>query len=127
LPDREYWYRLVEVDIAGGKTYYGPVIANLGGAFSPAGVLLLPNRPNPFSNETVISYQTSGTQLVSLNIYNISGQLVRTLREGTQSPGLYNTSWDGRDRLGRRVPNGIYICRLNTGSKTLIRKMTLVR
>jgi hypothetical protein len=124
---RTNYYILTALDLSGGKTQYGPVMAGMKGTLSRDGLMLLPNSPNPFSNETVIGYQTSGAQRVSLKIYNISGQLVRTLLDGQQFPGLYHQNWDGRDIQGHSVPNGIYICRLNSGSKTYTRKMTLVR
>lgn len=52
------------------------------------------------------------TQHVALKIYNISGQVVRTLVNGEQVAGVYRTHWNGKDEAGVEVVNGIYFCRL---------------
>jgi len=70
---------------------------------------------------------------VSLIVYNVTGQLVRTLVEDRQEAGYYNVKWDGKDELGRNVPNGVYFYRMQiitaseTNSHTLVNKMVLLR
>ncbi|MCK4328598.1 T9SS type A sorting domain-containing protein [candidate division WOR-3 bacterium] len=90
---------------------------------------LLQNIPNPFRSVTMIHYFVSGKsqQLISLNIYNLAGQLIQTLVNESQSPGEYVVNWDGQDETGKVVPTGIYFARLNTGSFSKNIKITIVR
>jgi len=85
------------------------------------------NRPNPFRGQTAIKYQLPSQSPVRLNIYNISGQLVRTLVNAKQLPGHYNIIWNGRDNSGRPVSAGVYFYRLNAGDASLTRKMVLLK
>jgi hypothetical protein len=92
--------------------------------------LLSQNAPNPFGRSgTNISYQIggSGSSPVSLKIYNITGQLVKTLVDDYKTPGRYNAVWDGRSDKGQKVSAGIYIYRLQAGEKNITRKMVLIR
>ncbi len=91
---------------------------------------LLPNTPNPFGHfGTTISYQIggSGSAPVSLKIYNITGQLVKTLVNDNRTPGFYNAPWNGRSDNGQKVSAGIYIYRLQAGDKTFTKKMVLIK
>ena len=91
---------------------------------------LLPNAPNPFGHSgTTISYQIggSGSNPVSLKIYNITGQLVKTLVNDNKTPGYYNATWNGKSDNGQKVSAGIYIYRLQAGDKNLTKKMVLVK
>ncbi|HAD81511.1 MAG: hypothetical protein A2509_10485 [Candidatus Edwardsbacteria bacterium RIFOXYD12_FULL_50_11] len=85
------------------------------------------NRPNPFRGQTAIKYQLPSQSPVRLNVYNISGQLVRTLVDAKQLPGYYNIAWNGRDNSGRPVSAGVYFYRLNAGDVDLTRKMVLLK
>ncbi|MCB0312156.1 MAG: hypothetical protein KDH84_02660, partial [Calditrichaeota bacterium] len=67
---------------------------------------LLPNYPNPFNPETVVSYRLSVVSDVKLMIYNVLGELVRNLRQRRETPGLHTVRWDGRDDAGRPVCSG---------------------
>ena len=93
---------------------------------------VLPNFPNPFNPETWIPYQLEAAAEVSLSIYNVSGQLVRTMELGYQSAGLYaNRSdaiyWDGRNTNGEQVASGVYIYRLTAGDFSASRRMVIVK
>ena len=57
----------------------------------------------------MINYQLPKTGQVSLKIYNISGQLVKTLVNREQGAGSYSVQWDGRDESGQAVANGVYL------------------
>lgn len=84
--------------------------------------------PNPFRKSTVISYQSSVKTGISLEIYDISGRIVKTLnRVQSQEPGVYTLRWDGRNEMGNPVPSGVYFFKLEGEGHTLIRKLTLVR
>ncbi len=85
------------------------------------------NYPNPFNPSTVIRYQLAGNSKVSLKIYNLLGQEVRTLINTFQNAGEHSVIWDGRNHLGHAASSGIYIYRLKAGSFMQSRKMLLVR
>ena len=70
------------------------------------------NAPNPFSQYTAISYQLEKPGLVNLKIYNIQGQLVRTLVDCDKTSGTYSIGWDGKSDGGILVTQGIYFYRL---------------
>ena len=88
---------------------------------------LLQNYPNPFNPSTVINYQLSMNSQVNLSIYNLAGQLVRTLAQGQQSAGTHSLVWDATDDAGRRVPSGVYVYRLRAGDFESARKLLLLK
>ena len=105
---------------------------NLDGIGQPTQNLLLQNYPNPFNPETWIPYQLSEDSLVSVSIYDTTGQLVRNLSLGFQSAGFYNSQaraayWDGRNALGERVASGIYFYQLTTASFQQTRRLVIVK
>ena len=105
---------------------------NLDSIGQPTQNLLLQNYPNPFNPETWIPYQLSEDSLVSVSIYDTTGQLVRTLPLGFQSAGFYNSRaraayWDGRNALGERVASGIYFYQLTTSSFEQTRRLVIVK
>jgi hypothetical protein len=85
--------------------------------------------PNPFNPATTIDYQIAETVAgpVSLKIFNMTGQLIKTLVNGKQPPGQYRAIWEGTDENGVPVGSGIYICVLNAGEFIGAMKMTLIR
>ena len=104
----------------------------LDGIGQPTQSLLLQNYPNPFNPETWIPYQLSEDTLVSISIYDTTGQLVRTLPLGFQSAGFYNSQgraayWDGRNALGERVASGLYFYQLTTPSFQQTRRLVIVK
>ncbi|MFQ6092105.1 MAG: cohesin domain-containing protein [bacterium] len=102
------------------------------------------NAPNPFNPSTSIQYSvvsdqspTTSSQYsvvseqflphVTLKIYNLLGQEVRTLVDEPKEPGYYSAVWDGRDEKGDKVSSGIYFYRLSMGSFVQTRRMVLLR
>ncbi len=67
------------------------------------------------------------TSKVSLRIYNLAGQLVRTLVDEQKAPGEYKVEWDGLDGQGKKVKSGIYFYKLNVNGHILTKKMTLLK
>ena len=94
---------------------------------SPDGFQLFHNYPNPFNPTTSIRYQLPEEALVTLGIYNLLGQRVRTLYEGRQNAGFRQVQWDGKNDFGQQVSSGVYIIRLQAGSFVDSFKTTLVR
>ena len=76
------------------------------------------NSPNPFNNNTFITYRIfsqRNSEHVTLKIYNIQGQLIRTLVSERKTNGLYVAYWNGRDERGQGVCSGYYFCHLRVG------------
>jgi hypothetical protein len=78
---------------------------------------LLSAYPNPFENELKISCETIEPANLKVNIYNLKGQLVRTLHSSSKSAGLHSLTWDGLDSHQNRCAAGIYLLRTQ-GTKT---------
>lgn len=83
------------------------------------------NYPNPFNPETRISYTLGIDSHVNLEIYNLKGQKVDSLVNGTQNAGTHSTIWKGIDSRGSKVSSGIYFYRLKVGSQTVTKKILL--
>ncbi|MFC1481376.1 T9SS type A sorting domain-containing protein [Candidatus Neomarinimicrobiota bacterium] len=94
---------------------------------TPAAFSLRQNYPNPFNPTTRIVYSVEVSGLVTMNIYNILGQRVRTLVNEVQNIGPHSMIWDGLDDHGRLVAGGVYIYRLQAGSTVETRKMVLLK
>ncbi|MFZ5519528.1 MAG: FG-GAP-like repeat-containing protein [Candidatus Zhuqueibacterota bacterium] len=77
---------------------------------------LLQNYPNPFNPETKISYGLPQTAFVTVQIYDISGRLVRTLADENQGAGYHQVTWNGQDNFGRLVSSGVYFCKMKSGN-----------
>ncbi len=95
----------------------------------PTSISLAQNYPNPFNPETSIAYQLPKDAHVSLQIYNLTGQVIATLVNGKKPVGHHNALWNGRDEAGRQLPSGVYFYRLlvNNGEWTQVKKMTLLK
>ena len=91
------------------------------------GYMLSQNHPNPFNPETTIRYELSETGAVRLSLYNVSGQLIRTLVDGERFAGTYSVTWDGRDDSGRDVASGVYVSQMEVAGFRAVRKLVLVR
>jgi hypothetical protein len=88
---------------------------------------LLQNYPNPFNASTKISYQLTEAARTRLEIFNLRGELVRSLVNDVQSPGSYQVNWDGTDSEGGEVSSGLYFYRLTSGEVSQTQKMSLLR
>ena len=82
--------------------------------------------PNPFSDQTRIEYRVNEYCSVKIEILNMMGQKVATLTDIRQEPGVYELIWDGLNASGKRVPEGIYYCRLILNSQTASLKKVVV-
>jgi hypothetical protein len=85
------------------------------------------NYPNPFNPSTTIRFQLKDDGPARLSIHNLKGQLVRVLQDGSLSKGNHQAVWDGRDSRGGSVASGIYFYRLESGGKTVTRRMLLLK
>jgi hypothetical protein len=91
------------------------------------------NYPNPFNPSTTISFDIPVSSSVTLRVFNVIGQEVRTLVQGTLSQGRHEIVWNGLDDAGRALASGIYFYSLNatpvSGGKMFsdIKKMVLLK
>ena len=88
---------------------------------------MLGNYPNPFNPSTTFRYGLSEPGQVSLKVYNMLGQLVRTIVDEQQVEGYHEAVWDGRNEIGATVASGIYIYRMAAGNIVETRRMLLVK
>ncbi len=88
---------------------------------------LAQNFPNPFNPATTIPYDVPSDGQVTLSIYNVLGQEVRTLVNGYCAAGRNRVEWDGTDNSGQQVSTGVYLYRLVAGETTLTKKMLLLK
>jgi len=94
---------------------------------APPGAMLFPATPNPFNPSTTIRFELPQAGPVRLTVHALNGQRVRTLVDGTVEAGMHEVVWDGRDAFGRRAASGVYVCRLESGERAIVRAMTLLR
>lgn len=100
---------------------------SIGGA-AVADVLSLESaQPNPFSAATRIAFTLPNGGPVELAVYNVQGQMVRSLLSEVREAGVHRALWDGRDTNGNAVSNGVYFYRLTAEGKSLTKKMAVVR
>ena len=93
----------------------------------PSSYSLSQNYPNPFNPQTTIRYHLPSVGPVRLLLYNLTGQVVRTLADGEHPAGPHFIVWDGTDDTGRDVASGVYLCRMETEKHRAVRKLVLVR
>ncbi len=98
---------------------------------TPDGFGLLQNYPNPFNPATNITFLLPTPGTVDLGIYNITGQLVRTLQHANLPSGQHTLTWHGDSNTGARVTSGVYITHLRVTTNgrvwTASRKMTVLQ
>jgi hypothetical protein len=96
------------------------------------------NYPNPFNPSTLISFAipSTGSELgslaqkqvsVSLNVYDMRGQLIKNLVNESVSGGVYAIAWDGKSNSGKQVASGQYLCKIISGNFTKEIRMTLMK
>jgi hypothetical protein len=93
----------------------------------PSSYELLQNYPNPFNPATTIKFKMQSEKHVTLVVYNILGERIRSLFEGNMSIGLHQIVWDGKNDLGTSAGTGIYFYQLKTDSFIETKKMMLLR
>ena len=85
------------------------------------------NYPNPFNPETTITFNMADPHMAKLKIYNLKGQLVKTLVDSEMPKGKHKVIWNGTDRNGKVVGSGVYFYRLETGEYKKSFKMILIK
>tara|TARA_B100000609_G_C16907848_1_gene277894 strand:+ start:141 stop:545 length:405 start_codon:yes stop_codon:yes gene_type:complete len=88
---------------------------------------LFQNYPNPFNPSTQISFDIPKSEFITLRIFNLLGQDVKTLTSKIMNPGRYVFEWDGKDLLSNDVASGVYFYELRGESFISRKKMLLIR
>jgi hypothetical protein len=90
------------------------------------------NYPNPFNPSTTFKFSLAATAVVELQIYNLKGQLIRTLVDEELEPGFHDVTWHGDDNNGKQAASGIYFVRIDSDSNenidyTSVKKIILLK
>jgi hypothetical protein len=96
-------------------------------AVTPKSTKLAQNFPNPFNPSTTIKFDLKEKGLVTLKVYNVAGQLVRTLVSGVRDANSYTVTWDGKNDRGGAVASGVYFYKMETKDFNQTRKMVMLR
>lgn len=109
------------------QLFYNPSVTSEINNGLPKAFALGQNFPNPFNPTTTIRYDLPLQSHVRLSVYNMLGQEVRTLVNGTREAGFHQITWDGRNEAGHAVASGIYIYRIRADRFVNTRKMLLIK
>jgi FlgD Ig-like domain len=107
---------------ASGPTHGGKETAPDGAAIVEPAVW-----PNPSRAEVNVSFALERQGEVRISVYDVTGRLVRVLKDSAMRAGLHTVSWDGRDGAGSKAAEGVYFCRIGAGGVTLTRAAVLLR
>ncbi len=127
-----YHYWLQSLDFDGHIWFHGPTSITLMPGHESIPVPQFTTKmhsvyPNPFNPNLVIPFYLDSKQNVSIQIFNILGQLVRNLSLGSKDIGFHHVAWDGMAESGKACPSGIYEIVLKTGVKSFQSKAVLLK
>jgi hypothetical protein len=84
------------------------------------------NYPNPFNAGTNIEFYSAGDR-VTLQVFDLTGSLVKTLADGFYEAGYHSVAWDGRHESGADAASGVYFYRLSSPDGETVKRMTLIK
>jgi hypothetical protein len=120
-----YYYLIEAVDLDGETTRFEPIRVRVG---APTAFALRQNTPNPFNPATTIRFDLPKPVKVTLVVYNLLGQeVIRLLDNQFMEAGFHRIQWTGRNGAGRTTASGMYLYRIQAGTFTVTKKMTLLR
>jgi hypothetical protein len=93
----------------------------------PVNFVLEQNRPNPFNPVTSINYSVPSETRVTLEVFNVLGEKLRTLVDEVQTAGNWTARWDGKNDNGEQMTSGVYFYKMTAGGFSATHKMTLVK
>jgi hypothetical protein len=111
----------LEVKLVGTTGINGP------GNIIPADFYVYQNYPNPFNPSTTIRYNIPQSANVSVKIYNMLGQEIKTLFAGNQNVGSHSVIWNGDTNFGTKAASGTYIFIVKYNSQFQVKKMILLK
>ena len=94
---------------------------------TPVDFELSQNYPNPFNPTTTIAYSVSETEIVTLKVYNLRGEEVKTLVDGKVNVGKHYVDWDATDNSGQKVTSGLYLYVLKIANQKLSKSMIFLK
>ncbi|MCL2064329.1 MAG: choice-of-anchor J domain-containing protein [Candidatus Cloacimonetes bacterium] len=109
------------------ELYFNGVISDADKDLPAMRTELLVNYPNPFNPETIIGFNLRNEGMVSIDIFNIRGQRVRTLVNDVFEAGRHEVIWNGQDDNGRGLSSGVYFYRMNADGVSSTRRMVLMK
>ncbi len=120
---------------AGQKMYLNAIDKMLGRATGitakpgtvPSAYDLAQNYPNPFNPSTRIAFTLPAAGATRLSVYNMLGQEIAVLANGTYQAGTHEVVWNGCDSRGTAMPSGVYMYRLKSGESMHAKKMILMK
>jgi hypothetical protein len=128
IPEEAHWfYGFAFIQVTGEELAKTPSATPDVQQETPDAFELFQNHPNPFNPETEISYDLPNDAHVTLTVFNIVGQKVKTLVDASQTAGHKSLRWDGKDDSGNRVSSGVYFYRIQAGECSQTRRMVLVK
>ncbi len=128
-----WYYRVVAFDFNGNLGEFSPEVSATvvgiedGAEALPKDFALYQNYPNPFNPETQITFDLPTRVDVSLTIYNMLGQKVRTLVNESKPAGTHIVRWDGSNNQGVQVASGVYVYTIRAGEFVQSKKMTFMK
>jgi len=128
-----WYYWLQGIELNGGESYHGPISATVSqyGVQTPPPVevysFIRNTFPNPFSTSITCDVNIAKYTNVDLDVFNIRGQQVRSLKSGSTDPGSLFITWDGKDEAGRICPAGVYFLRLQTDEGISYKKVQFIK
>ena len=96
-------------------------------SIQPNRISLNQNYPNPFNPVTKITFELAKSEFVTLNVYDVNGNLVKNLINREKVPGEYDVNWDGTNKAKENVAGGVYFYRIDTNSYSSTKKMILLK
>ncbi len=124
---KTYYYKLEDIDVSGQSNMHGPIDIRVDAVMLPEDYYIYQNYPNPFNPSTTIEYGLPEAATVRVQVYNLRGELVRTLINENQTAGHRTAVWNGTGDSGQVLPTGIYICRIQAGSYAKSIKMMFAK
>lgn len=135
-PNLAHWYWLESINFTGHTHIYGPLKLETPEQDDPNPPApdtsdtygVIDNYPNPFNPTTIISFRIQEESMGTLNIYNLKGQIVKTIFDGNiPSKQIVNVTWNGTDNCNNEVGSAVYFAYLKTSYKTYTRTITLMK
>ena len=120
-----YSYRLKQIDFDGTVNYSDEIAIEVD--LTPDNFTLFQNYPNPFNPSTTIEFQVPQVSDVSIVIYDMLGQEVKSLFAGQVQAGKYTVEWDGNNNAGLKMSSGSYIYRMTAGEFVEVKEMILLK
>jgi hypothetical protein len=138
VPAAEYWVAMLVLDSADNVSEISNIVRNVAGWDFGSGTgdegdalpnefCLMQNYPNPFNPTTQFKFNLVSTVHVTIQVFNVLGQLITTLLDEVKPAGIHTVSWDGSDDNGQAVKSGVYTYRIIAGNEMAARQMILLK